>query len=67
VRGVVRLHDEFGLPPELYFERGIWQKSLLIAGRGDEVPWKERVYGLLAAPASGVGLHQLGALARSDR
>ena len=25
VRGVVRLHDEFGLPPELYFERGIWQ------------------------------------------
>jgi hypothetical protein len=40
VRGVVRLHDEFGLPPELYFERGIWQRSLLISGRGDEVPWK---------------------------
>jgi hypothetical protein len=46
VRGVVRLHDEFGLPPELYFERGIWQRSLVIAGRGDEVPWKQRVYGL---------------------
>ena len=46
VRGVVRLHDEFGLPPELYFERGIWQRSLVITGRGDEVPWKQRVYGL---------------------
>ena len=46
VRGVVRLHDEFGLPPELYFERGIWQRSLVISGRGDEVPWKQRVYGL---------------------
>jgi hypothetical protein len=46
VRGMVRLHDEFGLPPELYFERGIWQRSLVISGRGDEVPWKQRVYGL---------------------
>ena len=46
VRSVVRLHDEFGLPPELYFERGTWQRSLVISGRGDEVPWKQRVYGL---------------------
>ncbi len=46
VRGVVRLHDEFGIPEELYLERGIWQRSLVISGRGDEVPWKQRVYGL---------------------
>ncbi len=46
VRGVARLNDVYGLPEELYFERGIWQNSTLISGRKDEVFWEDRVYGL---------------------
>lgn len=46
VRGIARLNNVYGLPEELYFERGIWQKSLLISGSKDEVSWDDRVYGL---------------------
>ena len=46
VRGLVQLNDVFGLPEQIAVENGIWKTSLLISGRGDDVPFKERVYGL---------------------
>lgn len=46
LRGVIHLHDTWGLPPELYFELGIWRRSLVIQGRKDELGLKDRVYGL---------------------
>ncbi|MCG3146887.1 MAG: hypothetical protein PCFJNLEI_00322 [Verrucomicrobiae bacterium] len=47
MRGIIELHDIYGLPEEFYFERGIWEKSLLIKGRGgDEVSWSDRAEGL---------------------
>ncbi len=45
-RQIIRLHDQFGLT-DLYFERGIWKRSLLIKGRdGNEVPPEELIPGL---------------------
>ena len=46
VRGLAQLNDVFGLPDALALEMGVWKESLLIKGRGDEVPTKDRVYGL---------------------
>jgi len=44
--GIVLLHDQYGLPEELYFERGIWQRSLLISGSRGNRPFKEVAFGL---------------------
>lgn len=46
LRGVIHLHDSWGLPPELLFELGLWERSLVIKGRNDELGLKERIYGL---------------------
>lgn len=47
MRGVIHLHDEYGLPEELYFERGIWERSLLISGRQSDMPsLADRAFGL---------------------
>ncbi|WP_269538104.1 Mu transposase C-terminal domain-containing protein [Cerasicoccus fimbriatus] len=46
LRGIIRVHDVVGLPEEFYFERGIWEKSLLIKGRRDERGIQDTVYGL---------------------
>lgn len=50
LRGIAKLHDEYGLPEELYFENGVWASSL-IAGRKerDQVPWADYQFGLAAA------------------
>lgn len=51
MRGIARLHDEFGLPDELYFEHGIWGSKLIDGSDRENVPWRDFAYGL-----SGVGV-----------
>lgn len=46
LRGISRLHDEYGLPEELYFENGTWNTKLINGTKGDRVPWEEFAYGL---------------------
>ncbi len=51
MRGIARLHDEFGLPEELYFEHGIWGSKLIDGSDRENVPWKDFAFGL-----SGIGV-----------
>ncbi|MCZ2154795.1 MAG: hypothetical protein LC114_12980, partial [Bryobacterales bacterium] len=48
VRGIARLHDEYGLPETLYFERGIWESKLIDGSRHTRTPWKDFTHGLSA-------------------
>jgi hypothetical protein len=46
MRGIARLHDEYGLPETLYFERGIWGATLIDGSQYARVPWKDYKFGL---------------------
>ena len=46
MRGIARLHDEYGLPETLYFERGIWGATLIDGSQHGRVPWKDFKFGL---------------------
>ncbi len=46
MRGIARLHDEYGLPESLYFEKGIWGSRLIDGSQHRRVPWKDFRYGL---------------------
>ncbi len=46
LRGIARVHDEYGLPEVLYFERGIWRSRLIDGSIQDRGPWADYAYGL---------------------
>jgi hypothetical protein len=49
LRGLIRLHDVYGLAEHLYLENGTWCSRLIDGTRGPNlVPWVEMVYGLSA-------------------
>jgi len=62
LRGIGRLHDEYGLPEQLLFENGIWKSRLIDGTRQEGVELPDYFFGL-----AGVGVRIRHARPRNPR